>query len=54
MTATNVEGSTTQHLAFNEVSLLRMTRQAANIRVHIDGIVRVDPVCRLSARAVGK
>ena len=44
MTATNVEGETSQHLAFNEVSLLRMTRQSANIRIYIDGVVRLDPV----------
>jgi NAD+ kinase len=50
MTATDENGTTTQHLAFNEVSLLRMTRQAANIRVHIDGIVRLDPVRKTAVR----
>lgn len=41
MTATTSSG-VQKHLAINEVSLLRQTRQAANIRVHIDGIVRCD------------
>ncbi len=29
-------------LAFNEVSLLRETRQAAKLRVSVDGVVRIE------------
>lgn len=35
-------GKTTTALAFNEVSMLRETRQAAKLRITIDGIVRLD------------
>ncbi len=42
MTATNVEGKTEQAIAFNEVSLLRQVRQAAKLRISIDGIVRME------------
>jgi len=35
-------GKTSTALAFNEVSMLRETRQAAKIRVSIDGRVRLD------------
>lgn len=42
MTATS-DGGTDQHAyAINEVSLLRQTRQAANLRVYIDGKVRIE------------
>jgi NAD+ kinase len=41
MTATTSLG-VQRHLAINEVSLLRQTRQAANIRIYIDGVVRCD------------
>lgn len=41
MTATTSLG-VQKHLAINEVSLLRQTRQAANIRIYIDGVVRCD------------
>ncbi len=42
MTATNVEGTIETAIAFNEVSLLRQVRQAAKLRISIDGIVRMD------------
>ncbi len=40
MTAKSVEGGTTTALAINEVSVLRQSRQAAKIRISIDGRVR--------------
>jgi NAD+ kinase len=42
MTASSDSGAMQEALAINEVSLLRQTRQAAKIRIHIDGKVRVD------------
>jgi NAD+ kinase len=42
MTALTSYGETHTALAINEVSLLRETRQAANIRVKVDGRVRMD------------
>jgi NAD+ kinase len=41
MTATSPKGTTTG-LAFNEVSLLRQTRQTAKLRVTLDGKVRLE------------
>jgi NAD+ kinase len=41
MTATDVEGQTHVALAINEVSLLRQTRQAAKLRISIDGRLRL-------------
>ncbi len=41
MLATTASG-TTDGLAFNEVSLLRETRQAAKLRISVDGVVRLD------------
>lgn len=41
MLATTAAG-TTDGLAFNEVSLLRETRQAAKLRISVDGVVRLD------------
>lgn len=35
-------GTTVEALAINEVSLLRQTRQAAKIRISIDGTIRLD------------
>ncbi len=35
-------GEVFDHLAINEVSLFRETRQAAKVEVHVDGIARVD------------
>ena len=41
MTATTRNGKSVEALAFNEVSLLRETRQAAKIRILVDGKVRI-------------
>jgi len=41
MRATTVGGGLREALAVNEVSMLRQTRQAAKIRIEVDGIVRV-------------
>jgi len=41
MTATSRDGKSVESLAFNEVSLLRETRQAAKIRILVDGKVRI-------------
>ncbi len=35
-------GASTTALAFNEVSLLRQTKQAAHIRVYLNGVVKID------------
>jgi len=42
MRATSMTGVTSDALAINEVSLLRETRQAAKLRLFVDGIQRVD------------
>jgi NAD+ kinase len=42
MTATDKAGVQHRAVAFNEVSLLRETRQTAKLRITIDGIVRLD------------
>ncbi|MEO1092337.1 MAG: NAD kinase [Pseudomonadota bacterium] len=42
MRATLMDGSTEDGLAINEVSLLRETRQAANLSLDVDGIQRLD------------
>jgi len=42
MTATDEQGTETQALAINEVSLLRQTRQAAKIRIYVDGERRME------------
>jgi NAD+ kinase len=42
MAAWSVDGSETDALAINEVSLLRLRRQAAHIRIAIDGEVRME------------
>ncbi len=42
MQAVGESGNTTESLAFNEVSLLRQTKQAAKIRVFLNGRVRID------------
>ena len=42
MTATTEAGTTIQQLAYNEVSLLRQTRQTAHLRVHLNGQVRLE------------
>jgi len=41
MRAETVEGETHEALAINEVSMLRETRQAAKIRISVDGVERV-------------
>jgi NAD+ kinase len=41
MAATDVAGQSYDALAFNEVSLLRQTRQTAKLRISIDGKVRL-------------
>jgi NAD+ kinase len=42
MLARDQRGARQRAIAFNEVSLLRQGRQAAKIRVSVDGVVRVD------------
>lgn len=42
MRATCRDGQVTEGLAINEVSLFRSSAQAAKIRVHVDGIVRME------------
>jgi NAD+ kinase len=41
MVATSEAGTTVHALAFNEVSLLRQTKQAAHLRISINGAVRL-------------
>lgn len=42
MDAINIDGKTTQALAFNEVSITRKSQQAANIEIIIDGKTRLE------------
>ncbi len=42
MTAVTESGSSFTMLAYNEVSLLRQTRQTAHLRIHLNGKVRLD------------
>jgi NAD+ kinase len=42
MTARDEQGGRHRALAFNEVSLLRQSRQAAKLRITVDGVVRID------------
>jgi NAD+ kinase len=42
MTARDKAGTSHKALAINEVSLLRQARQAAKIRIRVDGVVRLD------------
>jgi NAD+ kinase len=42
MEAVSESGTTTTSLAFNEVSLLRQTKQAAHIRVALNGAVKIE------------
>jgi NAD+ kinase len=42
MKTTRVDGTATDALAINEVSLLRQTRQTAKLRLSINGVVRLD------------
>jgi len=41
MTVQNLAGETQEALAINEVSLLRQSRQAAKLRLAVDGVVRM-------------
>ena len=42
MTTTDEQGATQKAIAFNEVSLLRETRQGAKLRISVDGVVRLE------------
>ena len=42
MQAVSESGNTVTSLAFNEVSLLRQTKQAAHIRVSLNGVVKIE------------
>src|SRR5688500_1449296 len=42
MEAVTESGATVTSLAYNEVSLLRQTRQTAHLRVHLNGRVRLE------------
>jgi NAD+ kinase len=42
MTALCEHGAPCQAIAFNEVSLLRESRQAAKLRISVDGVVRLE------------
>lgn len=42
MQAISESGTTTSALAFNEVSLLRQTKQIAHIRVSLNGVVKIE------------
>jgi NAD+ kinase len=42
MTTTDEQGATQTAIAFNEVSLLRESRQGAKLRISVDGVVRLD------------
>ncbi len=42
MTARDVHGRLHRGLAFNEVSLLRESRQAAKLKISVDGVVRIE------------
>jgi NAD+ kinase len=42
MVARDEPGARRRALAFNEVSLLRESRQAAKLRISVDGVVRID------------
>jgi len=49
MTAKTIDGKVEESFAFNEISVLRHTRQTANVRISVDGIVRIP---RLAADGV--
>jgi NAD+ kinase len=42
MTSWDVHGAVETAIAFNEVSLLRETRQSAKLKISVDGVVRLD------------
>ncbi|HWC17091.1 MAG TPA: NAD kinase [Terriglobales bacterium] len=41
MTAQDIHGHSESSLAFNEISILRHSRQTANVRISVDGVVRL-------------
>jgi NAD+ kinase len=56
MAASQQDGACRRAIAFNEVSLLRETRQAAKLKVTVDGVVRIEELMAdgiLLATAVG-
>jgi NAD+ kinase len=42
MTATSIDGNTTEAIAINDVSLFRETQQASKIRITVDGTIRLE------------
>ncbi|MEM6781031.1 MAG: NAD kinase [Pseudomonadota bacterium] len=42
MKATDSDGKTHEAIAFNEVSLIRQTRQAAKLKIHVEDETRID------------
>ena len=42
MRATTVDGHTEEALGFNEISLLRQTKQTAKVQIRVDGVVRME------------
>jgi NAD+ kinase len=42
MVTSDEQGATQKAIAFNEVSLLRETRQGAKLKISVDGVVRLD------------
>ncbi len=42
MVAQHDSGASMELVAINEVSMLRQTRQAAKLRIHVDGVVRLE------------
>ena len=42
MTTWDEQGNSTKAIAFNEVSLLRETRQGAKLKISVDGVVRLE------------
>jgi NAD+ kinase len=42
MTATDIHGKVHSAIAFNEVSIFRLTNQAVKIRIKIDGVTRME------------
>jgi NAD+ kinase len=42
MTVTRIDGTTMEAPAFNEISLLRQTQQAAKLRISVDGVIRLE------------
>jgi NAD+ kinase len=53
MRAKTIDGKVHESLAFNEVSILRCTRQQASVRISVDGIARVCPYRKLDLSKKG-